>query len=393
MSEATPQGHGALVSPTRRRLRRLRVSPVTLLAGVMVVLGLGAWLGASLTTTPREAALQAQAPPPSVIVAKVEARQVEQEIVTRGQVRADRSIQAIGPQVPAGAVLALVSKPLPSRGETFQAGAVVAEVSGRPVMLLAGSVPMYRPIGPGVSGADVEQLQDAVRAAGQKVADPKGVFGDQTLAAVRALYAAAGYELAPEGVVLGEVVFVPGFPATVTTSVGDVGTPASDAQLVLASGRLTVTAAFPAKQHALLAEGDKVVLASEVLGEEATATIGRLEVAVPEGQDASVGTTVEIVPDGPLPSSWADQGVRVRVVTASSQGDVLAVPVGAVFMGGQGTPEVVVVVEASSDAAKLQTKRVPVTVGAVGGGFAEISGDNASLAAGASVLLSSPPPS
>jgi hypothetical protein len=130
-----------------------------------------------------------------------------------------------------------------------------------------------------------------------------------------------------------------------------------------------------------------------VLGEEVAATVGNLNVAAPSGQEGAAGTTVEIVPDEPLPTSWADQGVRVRVVTAESSGDVLAVPVGGVFMSADGAPEVAVVTEPSSDAAKLRFTRVPVIVGAVGGGYAEVSSDDPLLAVGADVLLSSPPES
>lgn len=374
--------------------RTLRLSPVTVLVAVMVVLALGAWLGASLTTSPREAALQAEAPPPSVIVAQVESRQVTQEIVTRGEVQADRSIEVIGSETPAGASVAVLSKALPERGEVLEAGDVAAEVSGRPVLLLIGTVPMYRPLGPGAKGTDVTQLQEALRAAGQKVGDPKGTFGEETLKAAQAVYSAAGYDLADEGIPMGEVVFVPGFPATVTTAAGDVGTPAADAQLTLASGRLAVTAPFPARQHALLAEGDVVVISSEILGEEASATIGRLDVpTTPKEGETPVGTIVEILPDKPLPSSWTGQGVRVRVVTAASQGEVLAVPVGAVFMSAQGTPEVAVVTEASTDVTTLRTTRVSVEVGAVGGGYAEITAEDPLLVGGATVLLSSPPES
>ncbi|MFT3887323.1 MAG: peptidoglycan-binding domain-containing protein [Arachnia sp.] len=368
----------------------MRVNPVTALAAIMVVLALGAWLGATLTTTPREAALKAEAPPPSMIVAQVESRTVTQEIVTRGTVRADRTVSALAGHTPAGATLAVVSQPLPQRGDTFEAGAAVAEISGRPVILLAGTVPMYRPLGPGATGPDVTQLQEALRALGQEVGDPKGSFGETTLAAARALYADAGYELPPEGIPLGEVVFVPGFPATATTVAGEVGALAADAQLVLASGRLAVTAAFPTKQHSLLGTGDVVVISSELLGEEAKATIGRLDVPAPSDEGA-VGTTVEILPDEPLPSSWADQGVRVRVITAASQGDVLAVPVGGVFMSAQGSAEVAVITEPSTDVTKLRVTRVPVAVGAIGGGFAEVSSDNPLLAAGADILLSTPP--
>ena len=63
---------------------------------------------------------------------------------------------------------------------------MVAEVSGRPVFLLTGTVPMYRALGPGAVGPDVAQLQDGLRELGFKIADAKGTFGDGTLAATLA---------------------------------------------------------------------------------------------------------------------------------------------------------------------------------------------------------------
>ena len=74
--------------------------------------------------------------------------------------------------------------------------------------------------------------------------------------------------------------------------------------------------------------------------------------------------------------------------TAASADDVLAVPVSAVFMAPDGAPEVVLVTD--PDPAALRTRRLPVTVGAIGGGFAEISADDADLKPDATVLLSWP---
>ena len=67
----------------------MRVTPLTGIAVATALLAVGAWAGASLVTSPREAALSAEAPPPSVITAQVEARQVRQEVITRGTVQAD----------------------------------------------------------------------------------------------------------------------------------------------------------------------------------------------------------------------------------------------------------------------------------------------------------------
>lgn len=360
----------------------MRVTPLTGIAVATALLAVGAWAGASLVTSPREAALSAEAPPPSVITAQVEAREVRQEVITRGTVQADRTVEAIGPSTPDGAESAVLSRALPERGASLKAGEVAAEVSGRPVFLLTGTVPMYRALGPGAVGPDVAQLQDGLRELGFKIADAKGTFGDGTLAAATKLYEKAGYALPAAGIPTGEVVFLPGFPATVTAAKGAVGVPASDAQLTLASGRLTVVADFPSRQRALLAQGDAVVLSSELLGEEAAATIGRLDLA---SADAG-GTVVEIVPDEQLPPGWAGQGVRVRVVTEASGGEGTAVPVGAVFLSEGGVAEVVLV-----DGEKRT--RVPVTVGVVGGGFAEVASDDAALTPGATVLLSGPPAS
>ncbi|MFT3887113.1 MAG: hypothetical protein QM713_02970 [Arachnia sp.] len=359
----------------------MRVTPLTGIALATALLAVGAWAGASLVTSPREAALKAAAPPPSVITAQVEARPVAQEVVTRGTVLVDRTVEAIGSAPPEGATVAVLSRALPERGSTLKAGEVAAEISGRPVFVLTGTVPMYRALGPGAVGPDVKQLQAGLRELGNTIADDEGTFGNATLAAVTKLYKDAGYPLAADGIPVGEVVFLPGFPATVTAANGAVGTDAADAQLTLASGRLSIVADFPTRQRMLLAPGDPVVVSSELLGEETTATIGSLDVP---GEDGA--TVVEILPDEPLASDWAGQGVRVRVVTESSSGEVLAVPVGAVFLGQKGISEVVLVDGDSQS-------RVAVTVGVVGGGYAEVASDDPALAAGATVLLSVPPAS
>jgi HlyD family secretion protein len=90
---------------------------------------------------------------------------------------------------------------LPVRaGDKVRAGQVVAEVSGRPVLVLPGEVPAYRDILPGARGADVAQLQNALTNLGYGIGDDvNGLYGAGTKAAVVAVYAEIGYEVTTTG--------------------------------------------------------------------------------------------------------------------------------------------------------------------------------------------------
>lgn len=69
---------------------------------------------------------------------------------------------------------------------------MLLEVNGRPVFALRGKVPMHRTMAPGTGGADVRQLQAALRRLGCRPPST-GVFDSATAAAVRRWYAARGY--------------------------------------------------------------------------------------------------------------------------------------------------------------------------------------------------------
>jgi peptidoglycan hydrolase-like protein with peptidoglycan-binding domain len=90
----------------------------------------------------------------------------------------------------------VVTRLPPPAGTEFAEGAVVVEVSGRPVFAVQGAVPAFRSLRPGMSGADVEQLQAVLSRLGY-TPDSDGRFGDATKTAVTAFYRAAGYEPVP----------------------------------------------------------------------------------------------------------------------------------------------------------------------------------------------------
>ena len=180
------------VPPSVRKRRRLLIE--TLAAALLVTLaGLGA---ARLIKSPGQALADAAPPAPSVITAKVERRVLVDTVVLRGLVSAEQTVEVtpqVGTEDAAPVVTAVRVKP----GDPVRAGDVLIEVSGRPVFALPGRIPVYRDLRPGSEGADVRQLQAALRAQGFGSGDLAGTYGEGTEAAVRSFYAAAGYEPLP----------------------------------------------------------------------------------------------------------------------------------------------------------------------------------------------------
>jgi len=168
---------------------------------VLMTLGVGA--GALVATrfvkSPAQVAAEAAPPATGPVTVPVERRVMRSTLVTRGQVGAARSVAIQATSAGEG------GKPIVTRlpvgvGESVRAGQVVAEVSGRPIIVMPGEVPAYRDLRPSAEGADVAQLQTALQAMGHKTgADAKGVYGAGTKSAVAAVYAAAGYPVPTTG--------------------------------------------------------------------------------------------------------------------------------------------------------------------------------------------------
>ena len=74
----------------------------------------------------------------------------------------------------------------------MEEGAVAVEVSGRPVFLLRGQIPVYRDLLPQAEGPDVLQVEEALARLGHFSEEPDGVWTPATEAAVEAWYARGG---------------------------------------------------------------------------------------------------------------------------------------------------------------------------------------------------------
>lgn len=184
----------APLRPPRSRWRRGRAA--ALLAVCVALIG-GAWLIGSRTRSPSEAAANASAQKASLVTAPVELRTLSETVIVRGDVHPEVST-SIG--VPGSVSTSpVVTGMFVKLGDRLTEGEKVADVSGRPVFVLSGAAPVYRDLKPGMSGADIAQLQAGLGRLGC-VADSDGVYGTATKRCIDELYTNAGYVPVPTSV-------------------------------------------------------------------------------------------------------------------------------------------------------------------------------------------------
>ncbi|MGW2558421.1 peptidoglycan-binding protein [Streptomyces sp. NPDC001514] len=185
---------GAVRSSLSRRRRW--VAAMTVGAALAAVAGVAASM---VIKSPAQAAAEAGPPPADVLTAVVENRVLQETVILRGTVTAGQTV-AITPTVSGGegAGTPVVTKLAVGSRDVVSAGNVLLEVSGRPVFVLEGGLPVYRDLKPGAEGDDVAQLQQALRKLGHGTgSDPAGSFGTGTKTALNAFYASIGYDPLP----------------------------------------------------------------------------------------------------------------------------------------------------------------------------------------------------
>ena len=158
----------------------------------VIVAGAAGWVGGRQIKSPADVAARTAPPAPSVIVAPVEKRALASEVVVRGTVRYG---------APQGVSLATsglkkasdIITTAPAKGATLGEGDVAMATSGRPVFVLRGDKPSYRDMGPGASGTDVLQLEQALARIGLDPGAVDGTYDGATATAVAAMYARSGW--------------------------------------------------------------------------------------------------------------------------------------------------------------------------------------------------------
>jgi len=250
---------------------------------------------------------------------------------------------------------------LPSAGQVIAQGQVLYKTdNGAPVVLLYGSVPAWRTLDEGVTGADVTQLNhDLVKLRDASSSEISSLGWDyyswQTQAGVEELQSAAGISSPSGSLSLGSVVFEP-TATRVTSLLGSLGGAAAGPVLAATSDEHLVSIALGASEESEVAVGDAV----SVTLPDGAATPGTVSsvgtVASGSGSSATIPVTVTLT--HPSAAGSLDQApVTVEITTASSPGPVLAVPVDALLAQSSGGYAVEV-------AGAGSTRRlVPVTVG------------------------------
>lgn len=379
-----------------------RVVAVT--TAIAVAAAAGGWVAAGRIRSPADAAAARRAPEASLVTVPVERRLLTSQVVTQGSVTYGRArpITLTGMVAAAGGESGtqLVTKSS-AAGRTLREGDVLLEINGRPVFVLKGKVPMYRTLTRSSEGDDVRQLRAALRRLlpGRGLSS-SGTVNDSMLAAVRALYRDAGYaaveptteqrtqlrelERAVTGaqgqtltdaktdladfrrtygvsVPSGEVIFLPQLPVRVTSVSARAGTAPSGAVATVADSALVVNATVATEDAELLKTGLTATLQDDDGGESA-ATVTAI------GPAKDDGTAIVLKPRNPgRATALTGRSVKVSIEVGRTGGQVLAVPVAAVFTDSDGQARVTV-----ADAAGGRHD-VPVEPGLAAGGDVEVT--------------------
>ncbi len=228
---------------------------------------------------------------------------------------------------------------LPAPGQVIGQGQVLYQTdNGSPVVLLYGSVPAWRTLDEGMTGADVTQLNHDLVALGDASSSQIASLGWDyfswaTQAGVQKLQSALGVSSPPGSLSLGSAVFEPG-AIRVTTVQGSLGELASGPVLAATADQHVVMINLSAAQQSEVKAGEAVTVTLP----DGASTPGVISsvgtVATGSGSNATIPVTVTLT--HPQAAGSLDQAPVTVQITTSSVSNVLVVPVGALLAQSSG---------------------------------------------------------
>ena len=174
-------------SPKSRRRVLVSVASVAVAS-----LGIGVVAGSRISS-PEDAAAKTAAPKASQITVPVAKKALSSKVVGRGDASFDGAVN-IRVETSGIKTAPIVTGKVPAVGSTLTEGKALLEITGRPVIGLAGVLPMYRTLSPGSRGPDVLQLEQTLDRLGLDPGDVDDEYDLDTSAAVERLYENAGYD-------------------------------------------------------------------------------------------------------------------------------------------------------------------------------------------------------
>lgn len=331
-----------------------------LVVAAVVVSSITTWIAKGWIRSPAEIAAQSAPPAPAPILVPVVEQVLATKIVTRGtgrygsphELSATPSRLKTGPRVVTG---------LPRVGSQIDEGDVVLTISGRPIFVFEGIQPSYRDLGPGMSGQDVKQLEEALRRIGLDPGPVDTAYDADTEAAVEGLYRGHGFlpmvaneaqlaaarpleaELvegsrAESGVQLpaDEVIFVPTTPLRVSALPASIGEPPSGPLVTVTSSDVVIDGFVPVEQAALIRKGAQVSIDEPDLGISASGRVSL--VAERPGTHGADGFHVffQVAVERDPPAGVIGASLRLTIPIRSTRSAELTVPLSAVSLGPDG---------------------------------------------------------
>jgi peptidoglycan hydrolase-like protein with peptidoglycan-binding domain len=353
---------GRLPEPTPERPERRRLLPAAV-ATILVVSAAGSWL---LLGRDTGATGDGSGGAGRRATATVERRDLIQRETFDGSLGFDdeRTLSA---------GLAGILTWIADEGATLRRGDRLYEVNGRPVVLLYGSIPLFRPLAPGVEGDDVRQLERNLAAMGFTdggALDVDGEFDDATADAVRDWQDEVGVD--ETGVVQpGEAAFFPG-PRRLGAhqlDVGDAVAPGAPVASITATARV-VTVELDATDQDLASRGAdvRITLPSGRRLAGRIVDVGSVAEADPNDPTAEPTVTIAIRPAGRVGQALDQAPVDVEIELDRAN-DALAVPVAALLALAEGGYALEVI---GPDG---DSELTAIEVGAFADGWVEVSGE------------------
>ena len=378
-----------------------KVLVITLIAAV--ISAAAGWIAGARVKSPAEAAAATAPPEPSPIVVPAELRTLSTDVITRGTGRyaSGQKLRLAPSTLKSGrGVVTSVA----AGGARLRGGSVAMTISGRPVFLLRGRIPVYRDLGPGMSGADVRQLEHALARLRLSPGSVDGTFDGATESAVARLYARAGHSTfrasesdlartrprqasfvdgarARAGIQVpaDEIIFVPNVPVRVSEVLIPRGATVDGPIMTVTSSTIVIDSSVPVEEARLIAPGRRVLIDEPDLSIKGTGTIA--QVADGPGTNGLDGYHVYFqVRVQQAPTRVVNASVRLLVPIESTEKKVLAVPVVAVTLATDGTSRV-----EKQTASGFET--VTVVPGLSADGFVEVKVVDGALEPGDLVLV------
>ena len=325
-------------------------------AGIAVVLALLA-VGSVVTTVVWGGRSAAPAPrPQTVSTARIVRTTLATTVVTEGTL-------GYAPTQPVVNRMVGTYTALPAMGTTIGPGGTLYRVDDQPAVLMAGTTPAWRDLGPGIKdGPDVTELDAnlAAQGFGTGLGAPGPHFGAATEEAVKRWQEAHGYPTTGD-LLVGQVVFLPG-PVLVGAPNVVLGQPAAPGDQPYAVSATTRTVSVPLNPNlpsVTVGEAVAIMLPSSATVAGTVSAVGTPGPVSGSGSNQSssaggggtggggsssgsappTGPSITVVPDHP-DDTGTQSGVAVEVtLTAALVHDVLAAPISSLLAlagGGYG---------------------------------------------------------